>query len=398
MRLYNSQSRKIEIFKSRESKKVTMYVCGITPYDTTHLGHAFTYICFDALFRYLEYKGYKVTYVQNVTDIDDDILKRAKETNRDWKELGEYWTKKFLNDLKSLNVQMPTHYVKATDSIPKMIEIIQVLQDRGFAYENQGNVYFSVDKDKEYGKLSRFTKEQMLLIAKERGNDPSDHRKRNPLDFVLWQSVSVRTQKDEPFWNSPWGKGRPGWHIECSAMVYQYLGEQIDIHGGGRDLIFPHHESEIAQSENYTGKKPFVSLWMHTAMVMYEGEKMSKSLGNLVMVSDLLKKYDANAIRWYLLSHHYRDVWEHRDDEFEKCAARSSLVMALLKSPNPPNLPYISTCDVFEHVMDSDLNTPLALEYIYKLALRIRNEKDAKQKRLKKERLTTCLTVLGFAL
>lgn len=397
MRLYNSQSRKIEIFKPRESKKITMYVCGITPYDTTHLGHAFTYVSFDALFRYLQYKGYGVVYVQNVTDIDDDILKRAKETGRDWKELGEFWTKKFLADLKALNVLMPTHYVKATDSIPKIIEITKSLLEKGFAYKNQGNVYFSVTKDKEYGKLSRFTNEQMLLISKERGNDPNDPKKKNPLDFILWKKPGAK----EPFWNSPWEKGRPGWHIECSAMVHQYLGEQIDIHGGGRDLIFPHHESEIAQSENFTGKKPFVSYWLHTAMVMLDAEKMSKSLGNLVMVSDLLKKYNANSIRWYLLSHHYRDVWEHRDDEFEKCAARSNFVMALLKSLNPPNLPYIPNtpaCDAFEHVMDSDLNTPLALEYIYKLALRIRNEKDAKQKRLKKERLTTCLTVLGFAL
>lgn len=414
MRLYNSQSRKIEIFKPRDSKKVTMYVCGITPYDTTHLGHAFTYICFDALNRYLKYKGYKVDYVQNVTDIDNDILKRAKEQKRGWKELGEYWTKKFLNDLKSLNILMPTNYVKATDSIPKIIEITKVLLDKGFAYENQGNVYFSIAKDKKYGKLSRFTKEQMLLIAKERGGDTNDPLKRRPLDFVLW----MKSQKEEPFWDSPWGQGsprsaggagRPGWHIECTAMIHQYLGDQIDIHGGGRDLIFPHHESEIAQSENYTGKKPFVNIWIHTAMVMYEGEKMSKSLGNLFMVSDLLKKFDANAIRWYLLSHHYRDVWEYRDDELEKCAARSSFVIALLKSPNPPSLPNLAlslpkglpntiSCDTFENALNQDLNTPLALEYIYKLALRIKNETNAAQKKIKKERLAICLTVLGFTI
>lgn len=374
-----------------------MYVCGITPYDTTHLGHAFTYVSFDALFRYLQYKGFNVVYTQNVTDIDDDILKRAKETGKNWKELGEFWTRKFLADLKSLNVLMPTHYVKATDSIPQMIRIIQVLIAKGFAYESSDNVYFDVKKDKEYGKLSHLTEQQMLLIAKERGSNPNDPLKKRQLDFILWQ----KSQKDEPSWDSPWGKGRPGWHIECSAMVYQTLGEQVDIHGGGRDLIFPHHESEIAQSENFTGKKPFVFYWMHTAMVMLDGEKMSKSLGNLVMVSDLLKIYTANEIRWYLFSRHYRDVWEHRDDDLEKCAERTQTVMSVLTTPLPSNLPDLShtpSCDTFEHVMDSDLNTPLALEYIYKLALRIRNETDAKQKIIKKERLATCLTVLGFAM
>src|SRR3989344_359101 len=271
MRLYNSLSRKIEVFRPRENKRVTMYVCGITPYDTTHLGHAFTYVSFDALFRYLQYKGYKVVYTQNVTDIDDDILKRAKETGQNWKELGDFWTKKFLNDLKSLNVLMPTHYVKATDSIPKILGITKELIKMGFAYENKGNVYFSVKKDKEYGKLSHLSEQQMLLLSKERGSDPNDPLKKHPLDFVLWKSASRRTQKDQPWWNSPWGLGRPGWHIECSAMVYQYLGERIDIHGGGRDLIFPHHESEIAQSESYTGKKPYVKYWLHTGMLRYKG-------------------------------------------------------------------------------------------------------------------------------
>jgi len=312
--IYNSLSGKKEKFIPLQDKKVRMYVCGITPYDTTHVGHAFTYVWFDALLRYLKFKGYTVNYTQNVTDIDDDILRKAKEEGKNWRELGDFWTNKFLNEMKALNVLSPTNYVKATDSIAKIVEIAKLLIYKKVAYEQDGNVYFEIKKFNNYGKLSRFNIKQMILISKERGGNPDDPLKRNPLDFLLWQ----RSKKGEPFWESPWSKGRPGWHIECSAMINRFLGDQIDIHGGGRDLIYPHHESEIAQSESFNGKRPFSKYFMHTAMVMYQAEKMSKSLGNLVMIGDLVKKYSSNAIRFVLLSHHYRMPWEFEEQELKK--------------------------------------------------------------------------------
>lgn len=314
MKLFNSLSNQIEDFKVLKQKEAKMYVCGITPYDTTHLGHAFVYVQFDALKRYLEFKGYKVTYTQNVTDIDDDILKRAKRDNKDWQELGDFWTNKFLNDLKNLNVRKPDNYVKATDAIPEIIEMVSRLIDKGFAYEKNGNVYFEVSKFPDYGKLAKYSEQQMLELLKKRGGDPNDSNKKAPLDFLLWQF----SKPEEPFWDSPWSKGRPGWHIECSAMIKKTLGDQIDIHGGGFDLIYPHHESELAQSESYSGKIPAVKYWMHIAMVSYQGEKMSKSLGNLVLVSDLLKTYSANTIRLMLLLNQYRKPWEYKEDQMQK--------------------------------------------------------------------------------
>jgi len=362
--IYNSLSGKKEKFISLQDKKVKMYVCGITPYDTTHLGHAFTYVWFDIVVRYLMFKGYDVSYTQNVTDIDDDILRKSKEENRDWKELGDFWTKKFLSEMKSLNVQQPTNFVKATGSIALMIQITRALIKEDFAYEKDGNVYFEVRKFKKYGELSKFNNKQMVFISKERGGNPDDPLKKDPLDFLLWQM----SKEDEPFWQSPWGKGRPGWHIECSAMIKSHLGEQIDIHGGGRDLIYPHHESEIAQSESFTGKKPFVKYWMHTAMVIYQGEKMAKSLGNLIMVSDLIKKYSANAIRFVLLSHHYRMPWEFEEKEFKNAEKlfkeifkKSFEVTSGKKHVNQRIL------KSFKDYMNNDLNLPDALQSFPKL-------------------------------
>lgn len=357
MNIYNSLSRSKEKFLTIEPQKVRMYVCGITPYDTTHLGHAFLYVFFDAVFRYLRYKKFEVMYTQNVTDIDDDILKRAKLEKRDWKELGEYWTQKFLKDLESLNVLMPTHYVKATNSIQKIIDITKNLVEKGFAYEKNGNVYFESAKFQNYGKLSRLSPKEMLVVSKERGADPNDPNKKNPLDFILWQ----KSKKDEPSWSSPWSKGRPGWHIECSAMIHEYLGEQIDIHGGGHDLIYPHHESEIAQSESFTGKKPFVAYWMHAAMLMYQGEKMSKSLGNLVMVSDLLRKYSPNAIRWVLLSHHYRTPWEFNENELKKAEETVDFIKNTLHYKTVGE-----KVNELETLVEDDFNFPEALKQITK--------------------------------
>jgi L-cysteine:1D-myo-inositol 2-amino-2-deoxy-alpha-D-glucopyranoside ligase len=363
MKLYNTLSRKKEDFTPIKNGEISIYVCGITPYDTTHLGHAFVYVSFDALIRYLSFKKYKTNYTQNVTDIDDDILRKAKEENRDWKELGQFWTDKFLNDLKFLNVLTPNNYVRATDSVENIIEITKKLIAKKFAYEREGNVYFNVKKFSKYGELSKYTEQQMILISKERGADPDDPLKKNRLDFILWQ----KGKTGEPSWESPWGNGRPGWHIECSAMINRYLGNRIDIHGGGRDLIFPHHESEIAQSESYTNEKPFVKYWMHISMVMYEGEKMSKSLGNLIMVSELSKKYSANSIRWLLLSHHYREPWEFDYSDIEEAKEKISLVEKLPDKFSDAS-PDVKLWNAFEAFLDDDFDTPKALDLIFETA------------------------------
>lgn len=371
--LYNSYSQKIEEFKTLKPKTVTMYVCGITPYDTTHIGHAFTYVIFDVFKRYLTSQGYNVEYTQNVTDIDDDIVKRAKEEKKNWKELGNFWTKKFLSDLDALHVQKPTHYVKATDYIPTIIEFVSALIRSKNAYEKDGNVYFDVSTFPQYGDLSHFSHHQMIQLSRERGANPDDPNKKNPLDFILWSSVAnANSAQNNPAWDSPFGSGRPGWHIECSSMIYKTLGKQIDVHGGGRDLIFPHHESEIAQSESFTQKSPFVSYWMHTAMVLYQGEKMSKSLGNLVMISELLKTYSPFAIKLYLLSHHYRKTWEFSEEEL---SAYQTLWNNL-----EPLIPHISTTNAslpeeFTSSLDNDFDTSAAVDFFQKEARAIIHEK-----------------------
>lgn len=325
--LYNSLTRKIQEFSPLQRNHVSIYVCGITPYDTTHLGHAFTYIWFDVLVRYLKFKGYKVTYTQNVTDINDrdnDILKKAKGQNTSWQKLADYWTKKFLNDMKFLNWTMPNNYLKASENIEPMINLIQKLINNRYAYSRNGSVYFNIKQKKDYGKLSTLGKIEMLKIAKDFDEDVENPDKRSPLDFTLWRKTAKKQPSHIPSFDSPFGKGRPGWHIECSAMSTSTLGNQIDIHGGGVDLIFPHHEAEIAQSEGATGKIPFSKFWMHAAIVSYQGKKMSKSLGNLVMILDLRKKFSANAIRWVLLSHHYREPWEFEEKELYEAEASVS--------------------------------------------------------------------------
>ncbi len=356
MKLYNSLSKQIEEFIPLTKGKVKMYVCGITPYDTTHLGHAFTYIQFDALKRYLTFKGFEVTYTQNVTDIDDDILKRAARDGKDWQELGQYWTDRFLTDLKALNIQLPDNYVKATDYIEKIIEINKTLIKNNQAYQKNGVVYFDVSTFPKYGELSGFREEQMKLISSERGANPDDPNKKNPLDFILW----TPSTSDQPGWESPWGRGRPGWHIECSAMVAATLGEQIDIHGGGRDLVYPHHESEIAQSQSYTGKSPYVKTWMHTAMLQYQGEKMSKSLGNMLFAEELLKQYPSNTIRWVLLSHHYRSPWEYQTEMAEQAKEITTKFKTLKVSGELDQKLFEELC----LKVDIDLNLPEALKLI----------------------------------
>ncbi len=365
LHLYNTATRAIERFVPR-GERVSLYVCGVTPYDTTHMGHAFTYVLFDTLRRVLRRAGWSVTYVQNVTDIDDDILKRARETGQQWDELGRAQTAQYETDTRALNVEPPTHLLRATDEIDQMIPLIATLLEKEHAYAAGGNVYFSVASDPEYGSLSRYSRAEMRTIAAERGGNPNDPDKRDPLDFLLWQAA----QPDEPSWDSPWGAGRPGWHIECSAMAMHFLGPTVDIHGGGADLIFPHHESEIAQSECATGVHPFVRVWMHTAMVRYQGEKMSKSLGNMVFVRNALRQYDADAIRLYLLDHHYRSAWEYEDDSPAAFLplVRQAVDTLALPSGAGAALDARPFLTAFDHALGNDLDTPAAITAFRALA------------------------------
>lgn len=362
MKLFNTLTQSLETFTPLDNT-VRIYVCGVTPYDTTHLGHALTYLTFDTLIRYLEYKGYTVKYVQNVTDIDDDVLRKAREMGLAWDELGRRETERFLRDLRTLNVRMPDVYARATDEIPRIVEMAKTLLERGYAYESEGCVFYSVKHDPDFGVLARAiglnNYEAMLEVANERGNFPDDKRKRDPLDFVLWQAQAP----GEPAWDSPWGPGRPGWHIECSSMVMHYLGPQIDIHGGGFDLAFPHHTCEIAQSEHYSNLKPFSRFWMHVGMLFQDGEKMSKSLGNLTLVSDLLKDFSPDAIRVVLQSHHYRYPWECTRADLKDAAETVALFEHVRRLVGrDAQGKDLTLRKFFEEQMENDLNAPDAIQ------------------------------------
>lgn len=366
MRLFNTQTQDIQDVVPVDGH-IGIYVCGVTPYDTTHAGHAFTFLTYDVLIRYLRSQGVRVTYVQNVTDIDDDILRKAREVGLEWDELARRETDKYRTDMRNLNALDPDHYVAATAHIPEVVSIVEQLVNLGFAYVVDGSVYFSVEKDPEFGKLSHLPAAEMLPIANERGNFPDDPKKRAPIDFVLWQAASP----GEPTWESPWGPGRPGWHIECSAMSMKYLGNTVDIHGGGYDLIFPHHECEIAQSELATGTEPFVRTWMHVAMVDYLGEKMSKSLGNLVLASNVLRDHHSDVFRLYLHSHHYRDRWEYFDSDIEiwcKEAVRLRDAVAAPGNPAGETLDVSSDVAGFTAALDDDLDTPKAIAALQAIA------------------------------
>lgn len=361
MKLFNSLSRKIENFIPNNNQ-VSLYVCGITPYDTTHLGHAFTYTSVDILIRHLESKGLQVRYVQNVTDIDDDILRKANEVHEDWIELGNRWTAHYIKDMQLLNVRPPDIFPRATEVIPDIIEMVRRLLDIGVAYLSNGNVYFAVSAWESFGKLSGLTKAEMLPIANERGNKPDDPNKRDPLDFVLWQAHSP----GEPSWESPWGPGRPGWHIECSTMSTKYLGFPVDIRAGGADLCFPHHECEIAQIEPINDDLPFARFWMHIAMVQHDGVKMSKSLGNLVMVRDLLREYSPDALRFYLGSHHYRESWSYSKKELDRASKKVDLIRTALDVSDGVGRQVDSATflEGFDQALENDLDTPAACEML----------------------------------
>lgn len=313
--IYNSISQVKELFKPINDDRVLMYVCGITAYDLSHIGHARAYITFDIIYRYLKHIGYNVVYVRNFTDIDDKIIKKAQQENSTVWAISAKYIDEYHKDMSALSVLTPTYEPKATETIKEMVGLIEGLTAKGNAYEKNGDVFFRVDSFREYGKLSHKNIGELLPNARI----PLNEEKENPLDFALWK----KSKEGEPSWISPWGEGRPGWHIECSAMSMKFLGESIDIHGGGSDLIFPHHENEIAQSESYTGKK-FVNYWIHNGFVNINHEKMSKSLKNFITIRDLLGKYHPEAIRLFFMFTHYRSFIDFSDEGIE--SAKQSLM------------------------------------------------------------------------
>jgi L-cysteine:1D-myo-inositol 2-amino-2-deoxy-alpha-D-glucopyranoside ligase len=356
MRLRNTETGVVQPLEPAH-QPVAVYVCGITPYDTTHLGHAFTYVAFDVLVRALRAAGKPVRYVQNVTDVDDDIIRRARELGTSWDHLAAKETALYEADMAALNVRPPDVFPRASQTIPKIIELVRLLEAQGHAYQRDGNVYFRAGSITDYGRLSRLSREEMIKLSAQRGADPNDPRKQDPLDFVLWQASAP----DEPLWDSPWGGGRPGWHIECSAMALEHLGAQLDVHGGGADLIFPHHDSEIAQSESVTGVRPFARIWVHTGMLRYQGEKMSKSLRNLVLIADLLHRFDADSIRVLLLRHHYREAWEYTPDQLGDAAAWTRRLRQAARGPGNAGG---SSPLAIRAALDDDLDTPRALSLL----------------------------------
>ncbi len=359
LRLYDTARRELVPFAPEQV--VRMYVCGITPYDSTHLGHAATYLTYDILTRRLEELGHEVRMVRNVTDVDDSILPKARELGIPYLELAEAELTRFHADMDALGMRPPIAEPRATETIDEIVSIVERLLDSGHAYLTSGTAYFDVSTSPNFGKLSQYPHDQMVRLARARGGNPDDPHRRDPLDFVLWQP----SLPDEPAWRAPFGVGRPGWHIECSAMSMQELGPTLDLHGGGTDLIFPHHECEVAQSEALTGR-PFVRHWLHSAMVAYEGEKMSKSLGNLVFISDLLKVADPRAIRLALMHHHYRSGFEWHDTDIQDGNALLHRLSAAAQRPRGPDpTPFAQRVRA---AIDHDLDAPRALEALGELA------------------------------
>mgnify|MGYP001563131290 CR=1 FL=1 len=341
---------------------VTMYVCGITPYDATHLGHAFTYLTFDLIIRRLEDRGHHVRMVRNVTDVDDSILPKAKELGMNYLELAAREMAYFDADMTALNMRPAVAEPRATESIQAIINLVKRLEAGGHTYHVEGITFFDVTTLDSFGSLSGYDTSVMEVYAAERGGRPDDPRQRNPLDFVLWQPSA----DGEPTWDSPFGPGRPGWHIECSAMVMDELGETIDLHGGGNDLVFPHHECEDAQSRAATGQ-PLADHWMHVGMVTYQGTKMSKSLGNLVFVRDLRQQYDPRAIRLALLAHHYHEGFEWFDGDIEDGVTRLARLDQAVSCPMGPDP--APTLAAVRAALDNDLDTASARDALDTLAI-----------------------------
>jgi L-cysteine:1D-myo-inositol 2-amino-2-deoxy-alpha-D-glucopyranoside ligase len=357
VQIWNTSTRTKETFQA--GPIVRLYVCGVTPYATTHLGHARTYLIFDVLVRELERLGHGVRYTQNVTDVDDPLFERAQKLGIAAADLARQSTRAFQDDLAALRIRPPDFFPWASDEIPTMQQLIETMLAEGYAYQSEGRVYFRVRRFSRYGSFSRLSREEMIAVAADRGEDPTDPAKEDPLDFVLWKPSRV----GEASWPSPWGTGRPGWHIECSAMALHYLGPALDIHGGGSDLIFPHHENEIAQSESVTGHVPLARYWLHVEMVRMDGTKMSKSLGNLALVRDLRTRFNPVAIRHYLLNTHYRSLLDYSEDELRASAEQVALLeRALATREGRASESEISTLENrFDAALADDLDTPAAL-------------------------------------
>ena len=383
LKIYNTLTQKKQTFTPLHDKNVGLYVCGMTVYDLSHIGHARVVVAFDVILRYLTMQGYRVNYVRNITDIDDKIIKRAQENNETPSDLTQRMIAAMHEDFAQLNILPPTHEPRATDAIPQMLDLIQILIDKGYAYQaDNGDICYSVEKFKTYGELAH----QNLEKLRSGSRVAVDATKKDPLDFVLWK----KAKPDEPSWESPWGAGRPGWHIECSAMSMAALGEHFDIHGGGLDLVFPHHQNEIAQSEGATGTQ-FVNSWIHVGFVQTNRQKMSKSLGNFFTLRDVLQQYPAEVVRYFLLSSHYRSPIQYSQENLQTAqSALQRLYTSLRGLVSEAPKEFIAEQltghyrEKFQLAMDDDFNTPDALAVLFELAreinrLRESNNQQAQQ-------------------
>jgi cysteinyl-tRNA synthetase len=394
IKIYNSLTQQKEDFTP--SDPVKMYVCGVTTYSDCHIGHAMSYIVFDTVRRYLEFRGYNVKHVQNFTDIDDKIIASANRLGIPAKELADGLINNFFADMDALNIQRAHIYPKVTGEIQDIIKNVEGLIEKGYAYQAGGDVYFRVKSFTGYGKLSHRNLDDM--VAGDQGHHLEN--KEHPMDFALWKSA----KPGEPEWDSPWGKGRPGWHIECSAMSLKYLGETLDIHGGGHDLVFPHHENEIAQSESYTGKEPFARYWMHNGLLQLGQKKMSKSIGNLITIKEALNKFGPDALRLFVLSSHYRSPITYTEENVVAMSRGvQRLRQAAFSDDNPTNNSNVVDGEPFENrfieAMDDDFNTAQAVAVIFDMAREINRGQEAKmQVKKAKETLVKLAGVLGLCL
>ena len=376
MKVYSTLTRSKQDFVTINENRVNLFVCGPTVYDDAHIGHGRTYISFDTIKRYLEYKGYAVFYIQNVTDIDDKIINRSKESGIPADELARKFEKRYREDMAKLNVNGVNLFARATDHVPEILDQIQRLIDKGYAYETEDGVYFEIDKFPEFGKLSNRNVEEL-----ESHRDLADTTKKNPQDFALWKK---REGVDEPTWPSPWGDGRPGWHIEDTAITEYYFGPQYDAHGGGLDLIFPHHEAEITQMEAVSGKAPMVQFWLHTGFLNVNGEKMSKSLHNFITIRELLEDWDAETFRFFVLSTHYRSPIDFSKDSLHQSERSLDRIRKYYEQLDVEVGDEKFECDAlaphmkeFFDSMDDDFNTPKAIAAIFGLINDTKNELDS---------------------
>ncbi len=374
MHVYSTLTRSKENFKTINKNRVNLFVCGPTVYDDAHIGHGRTYISFDTIKRYLEYSGYAVFYIQNITDIDDKIINRSKESGIPAHDIARKFEKRYIEDMTKLNVTGVNLFARATDHVDEIIDQIQRLIDKGYAYETEDGVYFEIDKFPEFGKLSNRNVEEL-----ESHRDIAETTKKNPQDFALWKK---REGTDEPVWPSPWGNGRPGWHIEDTAITEYYFGPQYDAHGGGLDLIFPHHEAEITQMEAVSGKAPMVEFWLHTGFLNVNGEKMSKSLNNFITIRDLLKDYDADTFRFFVLSTHYRSPIDFSKDSLHQSQKSLEKIKKFYSSLDVEVSDVESDLDElkiakesFFNGMDDDFNTPKAIAAVFDLINAVKNIK-----------------------